>query len=339
MSQKTFYLEGFPELVFVPAGPFWMGSSDDDSEAHPNEKPRHEVDLEEFWIGRYPVTNAQYTQFIQNSDHHPPSHWPNGQPPKDLLDHPVVNINAMDASSYCHWLSQITNHTCRLPTEEEWEKAARGTTLNRYVWGDEWNPDWCNTVESGHNQTTTVNAFVEHNRSPYSVIDMLGNVWEWTDSLYEAYTMSSYKTETTSQQVVRGGCYDYPKKAARISNRGRYLLGKQRQYLGFRVAADPNYMPKTTVLRDTLAERFNENELRLFSADMGIDYENLPYSGKRNKAQDLVGYILRHKLSNILLKVGRQQRPDIDWLQLFNKELFPSPSTQCQKLQTHKESK
>ncbi|NHZ72396.1 MAG: SUMF1/EgtB/PvdO family nonheme iron enzyme, partial [Aquificales bacterium] len=298
-----------------------------------------EVDLEGFWIGRYPVTNVQYAQFIQSGNHSPPSHWPNDQPPADLLAHPVVNISSIDALSYCRWLSQVTNHTCRLPTEAEWEKAARGTTLNRYVWGSEWNPDWCNTEESGRGRTTAVETFTEHNRSPHGVVDMLGNVWEWTDSPYGAFAKSSYKTTTNLQQVVRGGCYDYPQKAARISNRGRYLPGVRKLYLGFRVAADPNYTPKTTALRQILDTRFKENELHLFISDLGIDYENLPALGKVYKAQELIGYIIRRKLIRTLLEVGKQQRPDIDWRQLFNIEPFPSPSTEKQQLQDSEDSK
>jgi hypothetical protein len=168
------------------------------------------------------------------------------------------------------------------------------------------------------------------------VIDMLGNVWEWTISPYETYPDSRYQTTTTNQLVVRGGCYDYSKEVARISSRGRYLPGKRNPYLGFRIAATPNYTPKITLLRDTLSERFNESELRDLCTDLGIDYENIPHhSSKLDMARELALYISRRNLSGTLLKIGLQKRDDINWRNLCIKKPFPSPSAQEQNLQNN----
>jgi len=243
-----------PVTVLVPAGPFWMGSSPEDTEAHENEKPRRKCELEDYRIGRYPVTNAQYACFLGANPQYPVPHADeeNARPynwdpqartyPGDKADHPVVLVDWEDAEAYCRWLSQITGKHHRLPTEEEWEKAARGSCPDTrlYPWGDDWRPGCCNTQELGQRGTTSVYEFEQTNRSPFGVVDMAGNVWEWTASWYESYTGSPYASMHFGRlhRIIRGGSWRNFCREARISCRGRYPPDTRRPYVGFRIVLD-----------------------------------------------------------------------------------------------------
>ena len=159
------------EMTFVriPAGYFLMG----------NKKKKH--DLEEYWISKYPVTNAQYNVFV-TAGQEAPAHWKNNQIPQDKINHPVVNISWHDAQDFCKWASKIAGEEIRLPTEEEWEKAARGKDGRKYPWGENWKDgQYCNSTEAGIKGTTPVGQYPK-GVSPYGVWDMSGNVWEWTAS-------------------------------------------------------------------------------------------------------------------------------------------------------------
>jgi len=242
-----------PTTLSIPAGLFLMGSCLDDSAAHENEQPRRKVDLRGYRIGRYPVTNAQYAHFVHETEHHPPEHWDDGEIPDGLEDHPVVNVDHEDAEAYCRWLRQITGEHYRLPTEEEWEKAARGGYPEErcYPWGDEWQEGICNTEELGREGTTSVHEFEHVNRSPFEVVDMVGNVWEWTDSWYERYPNSPHQSLHYGRicRVVRGGSWRNSKQEIRISCRGRYNPPIRRPYLGFRVALDADItQPVNTIM-------------------------------------------------------------------------------------------
>lgn len=169
-----------PELVSIPAGPFWMGSQ-------PNpgipayETPRHQVVLPAYRIGRYPVTNRQYAEFIKRERQHDvPSGWFLRQPPPDKLEHPVTGVNWHDARAYCGWLSRTTGRRYRLPTEAEWEKAARGADGRRYPWGDVWEAGRC---PQGVQGTVLVDA-CPGGASVYGCCDLLGNVQQWTSTLW-----------------------------------------------------------------------------------------------------------------------------------------------------------
>jgi formylglycine-generating enzyme required for sulfatase activity len=228
--------------VLIPAGLFWLGAVLGDLQALENEKPGHEMHLGDFQIGRYPVTNQQYAQFAKAAKYQLPTHWVNGQFPEGLEDHPVVNVSLEDAETYCHWLSQTTQQLYRLPIESEWEKAARGPLPNkvRYLWGNAWHNQACNTKELGLARTTSVSEFEAIDRSPFGVVDLLGNVWEWTSSWYEAYPGSHYEGPNFGRnyRVVRGGSWHNSEKDARISCRGHYASNTRREYLGFRVVLD-----------------------------------------------------------------------------------------------------
>jgi formylglycine-generating enzyme required for sulfatase activity len=163
------------EMALVPAGEFPMGEGAD----------QHSVYVAAFYLARYPVTNAAYQSFVNAAGREAPRHWQGGYP-EALSDHPVVNVSWHDALACCRWLSETTGHHYRLPTEAEWEKAARGADGRTYPWGNVFDKTKCNGWEAGMGWTTPVDCCV-NGASPYGAMDMVGNVWEWCSSLYAPY--------------------------------------------------------------------------------------------------------------------------------------------------------
>jgi formylglycine-generating enzyme required for sulfatase activity len=346
-STAKIAISDLPVLVAVPAGWFWLGASPGDSLALEVEMPGREVYLGEFAIGRYPVTNKQYAHFVKATGHPMPVHWVNDQIPLGLEDHPVVQVNSIDAYEYCCWLSQLRGQTYRLPTEAEWEKAARGALPDkrRYVWGDEWHDKVCNTQELGTKQTTSALEFETVNRSPFGVVDLLGNTWEWTATWYEPHPGSSHESPNYGHTyyILHGGSWKDRADNARISCRGRCRPDIRRGDLGFRVLFEsivqpeiaqytemPNDSPQAgsdasmankmqqnkidrSKLHDILAKRFDLDEFRLFCWQMGIDYESLSGENKISKARELISYCERRDSLAELVDHIQRQRPDIKW--------------------------
>ncbi|HIG53065.1 MAG TPA: hypothetical protein EYQ18_03595 [Candidatus Handelsmanbacteria bacterium] len=222
-------------MVYIPARPFVMGGMDEDSPR--NERPAHSVVLGAYFIGKYPVTNLDFYKFVENTGHKPPIHWSQGTYPADLGYHPVVNVTWQDAQAYAEWKGG------RLPTEAEWEKAARGTDERHYPWGNRFvDGERCN----GNNAvgtTTMVNEFPE-GRSPYGVWDMCGNVYEWCADYYDE---DYYKTSPSSnpkgpdgdqERVVRGGSYMETRAGLRVTHREGVKEVACRETIGFRIAMD-----------------------------------------------------------------------------------------------------
>lgn len=236
-------LEKHPEMVFVPEGEFLMGNDNDsDADNMPvdparresvsrmlliaAEKPEHKVFVKGFLIDKYEVTNADYKKFRPSHEFTP-----------EQGDHPVTGISWHDASAYARWAGK------RLPTEREWEKAARGVDGRKWPWGDIFERGRCNLGSA----VAPVGSF-EGDRSPYGVYDMAGNVQEWTSSNFIAYPGNS-ATEVTfdpRKKVVRGSCYGGNDFLARCSMRFCSLPGEpgarpqQDNYsvIGFRCAMD-----------------------------------------------------------------------------------------------------
>jgi formylglycine-generating enzyme required for sulfatase activity len=209
-NRQTF---GGIEFVRVPKGKFIMGSKDDNVWASSDEKPQHTVEIPyDYWIGRYPVTNDQFAKFVKATQHKHTwvSDW------ESKLDHPVVNVSWDDAIAYCKWLNEtlrgeIGDGVVRLPTEAEWEKAARGERGNEWPWGNEFDKTKCNSWEAGKRDTTPVGAYSPQGDSPYGVADMAGNVWEWCHSIYKPYPYKAddgRESESESDpRVFRGGSF------------------------------------------------------------------------------------------------------------------------------------
>lgn len=173
-----------PEMILIPAGEFLMGSDPlVDKDAKDNEQPQHRLYLPDYYLAKTSVTNAQYLVFVRVTGHSAPDHWSHDKFLAAKANHPVVKVSWYDAIAYCRWLTEVTGRAYTLPSEAEWEKGARGTDGRIYPWGSEWDASRCNSYQSGPGDTTPVGAY-PGGASPYGLLDMSGNVWEWTRSLW-----------------------------------------------------------------------------------------------------------------------------------------------------------
>jgi formylglycine-generating enzyme required for sulfatase activity len=233
------------EFVFVPKGEFLMGSKDDNKSALSDEKPQHTVEIPyDYWIGRYPVMNEQFAAFVEATQYK--FVW--GVNWKRKSNHPVVMVSWHDAIEYCKWLNQavrgeVDDLVVRLPTEAEWEKAARGEHGNEWPWGNEFDAAKCNSSEGGKGTTTLVGAYSPQGDSPYGAANMVGNVWEWCHSLCKPYPYKvndgREKESGTDVRVVRGGSWHFSQRVARAAFRHGNVPGDRDVVLGFRVVVAP----------------------------------------------------------------------------------------------------
>jgi len=220
------------DMIQIPAGPFTMGSND----GRDDERPAHTVTLAAFEIDRLQVTNAEFAMFIDRhgttdrngrryfdwDDNDARIHRVEGVwlADKGFVNHPVVEASWAGALAYCQSLGK------RLPTEAEWEKAARGTDARRYPWGDAMPTSALARFASGWNDTVAVTTHVAH-PSPYGVIGMAGNAWHWVSSAYRPYP---YRDDDGREDIApgpvratRGGGHDSSAEALRTTERGRTL--------------------------------------------------------------------------------------------------------------------
>jgi len=194
--------------VRVEAGRFLMGEA---------KKP---VALDAFEIDVTPVTNRQYKRFLDDSGYpHLPGGWQDGTYPAGKADHPVVGVSWHDATAYAKWAGK------RLPAEAEWEKAARGPHGRLYPWGNVFNRYNCNNKELGLHATTEVGHF-PNGASQYGCYDMVGNVWEWTDT--------DVFPDNSEVKVIRGGSWSSPREGVTCSVRDYARASERRRDLGFR---------------------------------------------------------------------------------------------------------
>ena len=232
------------EMILIPAGEFIRGTDQRLSD----EGPQHTVSLGDFYIDKYEVTNLQYQQFINAAHRKSPDHFENRTFPEGKADHPVTFVSWHDAKVYCDTAGK------RLPTDQEWEKAARGTDGRTYPWGDVFDINKVNSpVRWSHlklqGDTTPVGAF-DQGVSPYGVHDMSGNVWEWTDSWYLPYPGNTKITENYGEKykVLKGGswwdCSFYKCGiSAPVYNRSFFLRNTKNKSFGFRCAKDAETAP------------------------------------------------------------------------------------------------
>jgi len=230
-----------PETILIPAGPFWMGS--DDAEY---ERPRHQVTLSTYRIGKYPITNTQYAEFLKrNPQIAQPDmkHWFQRQPKKGLGNFPIVNLNWQEALDFCRWLAQETGRAYSLPSEAQWEKAARSDDGRSYPWGNQWQIGCANLAGT---QPSAVDTYPD-GASPYRCLDLLGNVEEWTSTLWGAdertldfpypYQAGDGREAVTVSQfrIHRGGSYRSPQVTVRATTRSAIHQGSKVPWRGFRV--------------------------------------------------------------------------------------------------------
>jgi len=239
-SNKIVFSNGM-EFMRVPAGKFLMGSKNDNILANDDEYPQHIVDIPyNFWMARFPVTNELYNFYVKSKRiSHPVFRF------YRIQDHPVVKVKWTDAIAYCQWMNNLlkaelpSGLVLRLPTEAEWEKAARGTDGREYPWGNEFDKNNCNTAEGGKRVNTPVGLYSPRGDSPYGCADMAGNVWEWTHSLKKGYPYKANDgredEKTSAAHVRRGGSFKNLERLARCACRYFFLLN----YIGFRVAIAP----------------------------------------------------------------------------------------------------
>jgi formylglycine-generating enzyme required for sulfatase activity len=229
-------------MIRIPAGSFTMGSAQGDSEAWDDEKPQHQVTLSEYYIDKYEVTNRQYKRFCDGTSRsYPPDPGFDSLPNYFLSypDFPAVDVTWVDATAYCTWAGK------QLPTEAEWERAARGTDARKYPWGGS-SPDgsrcniWSN--DDGYFYTAPVGHY-PNGASPYGCMDMAGNVWEWCNDWYDASYYSSSPTNNPpgpssgSSRVYRGGSWVNDAGDARSASRPGTDPSSWNDDLGFRCSA------------------------------------------------------------------------------------------------------
>lgn len=269
--------DGLPDIAWcqVHAGSFTMGSPDDSLSFFGKETPQHQRSLAAFCIGRYPVTNAQFATFVQAGGYGDLRYWtraaqeevwqdgkvkawnddiPRQAPydfgePFNLPNHPVVGVTWYEAVAFCLWLTEELRRCgeigdaqeITLPSEAQWEKAARGADGRIYPWGGDIDPEWANYDDTGIGAASAVGCF-PGGTSPYGIEDLSGNVWEWCrtkwEESYEGYRDDN-DLEGTSQRVLRGGAFDVDARFVRAAFRVGFYPFYRFNYFGFRVVLSP----------------------------------------------------------------------------------------------------
>ena len=198
------------EMVYVPEGDFWMGSN----EFGP-EMPYRQVYVAAYYIDRYPVTNAEYKRYMLETRAMPPRHWKGFDVPPGLENHPVHRVSWFEAVQYCEWAGK------RLPSEAEWEKAARGTDGRRWPWGNEFDENNALVWDKGVFDMTAAVDSHPGGASPYGVYEMAGNIEEWVADWYDAYPGSTYQGGAFGQtfRTLRGGSSFFTQNHARCAYR------------------------------------------------------------------------------------------------------------------------
>jgi formylglycine-generating enzyme required for sulfatase activity len=226
------------QWIDIPAGEFLMGDNFNDQHSWIDEQPVHTVSLAAYKISKYEVTLDQYDRFCDDTGRNKPGDegWGRG-------DRPVINVTWEDANDFCSWLSGKTGKNIHLPTEAQWEKAARGTDQGKYPWGN--TPPSCDLTNYNHCENRTMPVGSKPSGvSPYGVHDMAGNVWEWCSDWYDADYYSTSPRDNPpgpssgTQRVHRGGCWVSVTEHIRAFNRDGTLPSNANNLTGFRICQD-----------------------------------------------------------------------------------------------------
>ena len=224
----------------VAAGTYWIGSADDEPDAEDTEKPRHAVTFDApFYIARYLVTNAQWAAWAAQGERPAPY-----ADDTDLNrpNQPVVSLRWEVCNDFCAWLSGQTDSELRLPTEAEWEAAARGGDTRRYPWGDDWRDEHAASKENqesrGWTWSVPVGCFPV-GAAPCGALDMAGNVWEWTADTWQSYPEAKETFTDEDLRVIRGGGHRANSTSVRCGARVKYHLDYDVIFIGFRLVLAP----------------------------------------------------------------------------------------------------
>jgi len=218
-------------MVYVPGGEFTIGNDLGDE----YEKPAHQVTVKPFFIDKNEVTCGEYEKFIKATNHRSPPNWSNATCPAAALNNPVTGVDWYDATAYAQWAGK------RLPTEEEWELAARGTDKRTYPWGSDWRKNAANAGDGNQGRVVDVGSYPD-GKSPFGAFDMIGNAWEWTSTDLKAYPSGHISDQTPGElKVIRGGYWgSSASKATTTFRRGWDARDAPLGYknTGFRCAKD-----------------------------------------------------------------------------------------------------
>lgn len=240
LSAVGLLLAGEPPagMVLIPAGEAIVGSTREQIESagakyggifvYESEYPQRKVYVKAFYIDIYEVSNAEYKKFVDATGHKPPLNWVNVTYPQGRANHPVTYVTWTDAMAYAQWAGK------RLPTETEWEKAARGTDGRLYPWGNEFDPARCNIRIWGQalDDTVPVDSF-PNGVSPYGVYNMAGNAFEWTATVDEKTLKLGFPN-----RVLKGGSFKSFDMYARCAFRQPFHPDCPGPHIGFRCAKD-----------------------------------------------------------------------------------------------------
>jgi formylglycine-generating enzyme required for sulfatase activity len=245
-------------MVYIPSGAFYMGGVDTD--AQPDEKPPHNVTVSAFWMDKLEVTNGMYTLCVKATKCQPPRDFQSATRKSyfgnaDFNDFPVIQVSWQDASNYCQWAGR------RLPTEAEWEYAARGSAdYRRYPWGEQSPDNNLANYDYGVRDTSKVGSYPS-GASPFGILDMAGNVYEWVADYYDPNYYAGMPSQNPTgpsvavgqglRRVIRGGSWLDAFRDQRVSNRGyasspdlsadsksEKYKGEANNHTGFRCAAN-----------------------------------------------------------------------------------------------------